>query len=361
MKKCVIWIISAIFLTTVMLSACSVNPDTTPTTPTEIIEDNIFTSPTESETEPQKPFENREGTLIHRFKVEENEEYGIYNIYRGGEMHINYIIRATGMLREDDIGLLLLLDGHPQPYKTSEDGELAYLHAFSPEDGTEHELIFTPVIGKAGDVLELDAIRILDPDYYPRAIYGGLKQTVGYGLRYTSLVFEADPPEAELPEIPERVTEQTVNYVDLTSRDTRGKTSEKLQTEAFFTMTTDHSTESRYIFSVNPESGLTVTSEIFGMTEVNWSYIIYVNHQPVSVLPANQVFFHTENGQKTVIETKLDFSDFDGEAILYVVLCSRNWRDPVLSEVDGTTKTTSTYYLTDVENLDAAHEKYGLK
>lgn len=353
------WVrISAFLLVLTLLSACSANPDTVPTTPTEETAENIFTSPTE--TEANKPFENREGTLIHKFKVEESEEYGICNIYRGGEMHINYIIKATGLLREDDIGLLLLLDGNPQPYKTSEDGELAYLHAFSPEDGTEHELIFTPVIGKAGDILELDAIRILDPDYYQGETYSGLKQTVGYGLRYTSLVFEADPPEAELPEIPERVVEQTVNYVDLTSRDTRGMTSEQLQTEVRFTMTTDHSTGSRYSYSVSPESGLTVTSEIFGITAVNWSYIIYVNHKPVSVLPANQVFFHTESGQKTVIETKLDFSDFDGESILYVVLCSRNWRDPVLSGVNGTTETTTTYYLTDVANLDAAHEKYGL-
>lgn len=91
---------------------------------------------------------------------------------------------------------------------------------------------------------------------------------------------------------------------------------------------------------------------------VKWSLILYVDHLPVSVLPENQALFQTRAGQKTIIETTLDLSDFDGEEIFYAVLYARNWRGSAVSGTNCGTVITPTYYLTDAVDLDSVHEKY---
>lgn len=361
------WIrITAVLLVVIFLSACSTNPGTVSTTPTEEIAENIFTSPPEMETETDETDNGVDiGTIWKGFASDKNEKEGKTIVYSGGETCVTFEMGVTGKLREIGVGLLLLLDGTPQPYKLSEEGELAYVHQLPMEDGPYYEMMFTPVTGKAGDVLDLDVIHLLNLDYFHgREGENGinLSQTMGSNFTSTRMAFKADPPEAELPEVPERVVEQSVTNVDLTSRDTRGWSTENLQKESSFTMTTDHESQWGWTYAVTPEGGITVRAEVFGCPAVDWSFLIYVNHQPVTIQPENRIFFQTQNGQKTVIEVKLDLSDFDGEAILYGVLCARNWWNLTSMDVGNIgTEITETYYPTDAVDLDAVHEKYGLK
>lgn len=71
-------------------------------------------------------------------------------------------------------------------------------------------------------------------------------------------------------------------------------------------------------------------AEVFGNPSADWSLILYVGNQPVSVLPENQLFFNTRTGQKTTLEVSLDLSDFQDTQILYAVFYARNWHDPAI-------------------------------
>lgn len=119
--------------------------------------------------------------------------------------------------------------------------------------------------------------------------------------------------------------------------------------------------ESSYnIYSISKEKPLTIYAEVFGAPTVDWSLILYIDHQPVSVKPENMINFNNQSGRKTLIECTLDLSDFDGESIFYAVLYVRNWREPeVSSGTNCSTWITSTYYLTDAGNLQEMGQKYG--
>lgn len=338
--------------------------------------ENIFTTPTteaasqstepdSQATDPSSPESPNPffGGISHGFSDETLiNEKGRYNIYEGGEMHIDYFMAVSGNVAKDGVGLLVILDGQPQPYKTAEEDNYSYLHTFYPTPGKrlDIEMIMTPVTGQEGDTLELTVFHLLGPDYYsnPNEMAPGMRQTSGSTFSSTQLVFQATPPKAELPDTPERVAAQSVEYPDLTSADLAGWTAEELQTDSSYEFATNYTWNSGYIFGVSPEKNLTIRSEVFGSTAVEWSYILYVNHQPVSVLPENQVMFRTQNGKKTVIETTLDMSDFDGEGIIYAMFYVRNWRDWPSLNFTASPVFSSTHYLTDAENLQAMKEKY---
>ena len=338
--------------------------------------DNIFTTPTteaaSQSTEPDSQATDPSspespvpffGGITHGFSDEplENEK-GRYTIYEGGELHIDYLMDVYGTVAKDGVGLLVILDGQPQPYKTAEEDTYSYLHTFypTPEKQLDIEMIMTPVTGQEGDTLELTVFHLLGPDYYsnPNEMAPGMRQTVGSTFGSTQLVFQATPPKAELPDTPERVVAQSVEYPDLTSVGLASWTAEALLTAISYAFATNCNWNSGYIFGVSPEENLTIRSEVFGSTAVEWSYILYVNHQPVSVLPENQVMFHTQNGKKTVIETTLDMSGFDGEGIIYAMFYVRNWRDWSSLNFTARPVFSSTHYLTDAENLQAMQEKY---
>ena len=338
--------------------------------------DNIFTTPTtevasqstepdSQATDPSSP-ESPDaffGSISHGFS-NDNQQNGqnISLVYEGGELHIDYFMTVSGNVAKDGVGLLVILDGQPQPYKTAEDDTYSYVHTFYPplKKQLDIEMIMTPVTGQEGDTLELTVFHLLGPDYYsnPNEMAPGMRQTTGSTFNSTQLVFQATPPKAELPDTPERVVAQSVEYPDLTSGELASWTASELQTDSSYAFATNYNWNSGYIFGVSPEKNLTIRSEVFGSTAVEWSYILYVNHQPVSVLPENQVMFHTQNGKKTVIETTLDMSDFDGEAIIYAMFYVRNWSDRSSLNFTASPVFSSTHYLTDAENLQAMKEKY---
>lgn len=51
-----------------------------------------------------------------------------------------------------------------------------------------------------------------------------------------------------------------------------------------------------------------------------------MDNQPVSTDPEDVILFGVESGKKTVVEARIDISDFDGESYIYAVLIPRNYR-----------------------------------
>ena len=60
------------------------------------------------------------------------DESGSYYVYEGGQMCLRFMLQADGQAIincvEKGIGIQMMLDGQPQPYRLEEDGELAYFH-----------------------------------------------------------------------------------------------------------------------------------------------------------------------------------------------------------------------------------------
>lgn len=356
-----------LIMAVIVLPACAnITQDHTSPSAESTVE-NPFTgsTPENAQTEEQSttPQTGYSGTISHGFTDKSlTNEKGLCHLYTGGELHIQYSITTTGNLGDAGIGILLILDGQPQPYKTAGDDAYRYVHTFYPSavKGMTVELILTPVTGKEGDTLELTAFHILDPDYYPNEQVIGMMQTNGSVWSSTQLVFQATPPEAQPMEGTDRMKSQTITYTDLTSDDIKGWSSEDLNSERSFTFTTNHAEDSANIYGISQGEDLIVHTEVFGATSVQWSLILYVDHQPVSVLSENPMNFSTQNGKKTIIETVLSMDDFDGESIFYAVLFVRNWRDPaVRNSTNCTSEITSTYYLTDAESLADMDSKYG--
>ena len=96
------------------------------------------------------------------------DEYGTYRIYNGGEMCTPIKIESTGALRKAGTGILLFIDGQPQPYRLEGESTYAYYHCFYPESEDEvYNLFFTPITGQSGDTLEVYILSLQKPDYLP--------------------------------------------------------------------------------------------------------------------------------------------------------------------------------------------------
>lgn len=354
-------------MTILLLAGCErcTTPTKSYTFPTTA---DIFVTPEESQPEEclqEATHSNGRdlGSISHGFPDKSlRNERGLYCVYRGDELRVRYGITATGFISEGGIGVFLLLDGQPQPYCTTENDEVRYMHIFDFSESTrmETDLIFTPITGGVGDTLELTAAYVPYPNYYPSEKILGLMQTNGSSYSSIQVVFQAPPPETDPLPVTERVLAQSVEMVELTSEEIMGASSQSLQESVTFRYSSDHPTLSGNIYGITKDKPLILTGEIFGAPAVEWSLIVYVDHQPVSVIPENRIVFHTENGKKTVVTMTLDMSDFDGEGIVYGVLCARNWRDPaVLNNTNCGTEITPTYYLTDAASFEAMGEKYG--
>ena len=160
-----------------------------------------------------------------------SDDHGPYITYTGGEMSMEYEIGSSGRVRESGIGILLFLDGQPQPYRLEGESTYTYLHTFYPEKASiVVDFYFTPITGQEGDDLEMYTLAILNPEYRPSV---GPQQmmvftsgSVGAGWR---LKFEATPPEADFPEKQVRLSDAEIAATDASFGDTVGWSEEDLR------------------------------------------------------------------------------------------------------------------------------------
>lgn len=364
MEKMKRWTILFLMIS-VLLTACG-NSEPVETSPGQV--ENIFTTPnTEATTAtPEDQTDQTEGTegnediqtggmvnltggISHGFTDKSLiDDCGVYQIYSGGEMHTQYNISITGNLGDKGVGIMLFLDGQPQPYKTSEDGEYAYIHTMKPAaQKNTYDFYFTPVTGLEGDTLELYAMHVIYPDYYPSGSLNPQMQTGGsvlYGIR---LVYEADAPVTDFS-VFERVISKTIRQVDLTREELDGISEEALRTEIFYELYVNDEAQSEVNAICNVDDTLSVRFEFFGCPYVEYQLCIFIDHEPISLEP---IRLTGQSGKKTVVELELDLSDFDGRGMLYAVLAARDYR-PVQTMVSCFPAATGTLYLTDKATVE---------
>lgn len=283
----------------------------------------------------------------------DENDYGYY-VYDGGELSAQIYLKTRGC-SEIGAGVFVFLDGQIQPYRTADSETYSYMHTFYQEDGvpTVHDIYLTPVAGQMGDVLEMQVVGITWPDFFldmGRVVSQHTSGTTGSGAY---LIYEASPPQLQMPEVSDRLVRYTVEHCDLTSSEIDGWTAEKMRDEYEYHYYLDGVKDGGNIYSFNADDSVEFRYEIWGNIEGSFGFVLFVDNQPVSVSQEDIIHFTNENGKKTVITIQLDLSDFDGSSVIYGVLLGRNYfKDGIGNGAYETFRETYIpYYLSDALDI----------
>lgn len=315
---------------------------------TEQMVDEIFTQPlpAESETEPSSLVnEGYMSSISHGpAGVKLTDESGAYRLYEGGEMRLPYVISARGM-QDLGVGILLFVDGHPQPYKTTENDTYAYMHTFYPDikGHAVNELIFTPVVGNVGDTLELYTININAPDYVIDELDFGFAHTSGSIAAGTRLKYQKTPDSTSVPDAHTCVSAFSMEYIELSIDEIAGWTDTQLRKEVewhFFL----NGAEGGSLTGIGSGGILNASFAIWGNSDAAFGLVLYMNNEPISVDGSTMIDIDIRNGKKTVVGLEIPMNYCDSEAVVYAVLVPRNYRT-IDAGSSCYIQTTPTFYI----------------
>ena len=327
MKKTWIFLI----LLTLLLTACTPEKGPQETTQTPTVE-NVFTQP--STTAPDSPTETTApvglgGGLSFGFETQERDSLGAYLTYTGGELVVPCSIDTSGNIGSKGIGVLLFVDGLPQPYK-AEGKDYAYMHIFQFDQPESRiiDLTFTPVTGEDGDELECYAVPVLTPNYsYTEEgdlsfVYTSVVPEAGCRLKY-----QETPPAEVFPKAGFRLSQLEIRKEPLSYLDVGTWTEQELQEnlEYHFFANNVPDTGHHYVYEVQEKQPVQLRFEVYGTPYVRYGLVFFVDNQPVVSRDGTPILLDVENGQKTVVEAQLDMTGFDTESVLYAVLVPQNY------------------------------------
>jgi hypothetical protein len=306
-------------------------PTTTPATPTDPVTPTVpeVTEPTE----PTTPPPSFVGTMnFGPTSKSEKDENGIYRVYDGGKMYLPFEVRSTGTIATLDVGILIFVDGIPQPYRVSPDGEYAYMHTFSQKDGkdmfgtivTTADIYFAPITGEKGDMLEIYALCMLAPDHLPSQGANGHALTSGAVSSGFRLKYNATPPKDTYPEKNVRLAGVSTSVVDCTPQDIDKWTNTDMIENMRYAFRANG--EKMNVYGVGEDDRITLRYEVWGTPYVHYGLVFFVDNEPVYAADLADIRVSVEMGRKTIIEATLDMTGFSGESSLYAVLVPRNYR-----------------------------------
>ena len=264
-----------------------------------------------------------------------SDDHGPYITYTGGEMSMGYEIGSSGRVRESGIGILLFLDGQPQPYRLEGESTYTYLHTFYPEKAfMVVDFYFTPITGQEGDDLEMYTLAILNPEYRPSV---GPQQmmvftsgAVGAGWR---LKFEATPPKTDFPEKQVRLSDVEITATDTSYGDTAGWSEEDLRERLdsrSYVNDAPHNGQSR-VYNITADTPVDLRYELWGTPYIESSVIFYVDNEPIFTSDGLPFDMTVASGEKKILTAELDMTGFTGESVVYVVRVPRNYRTSEIS------------------------------
>ena len=324
-----------------------------------ISEEPAFTGTTSGEENVTEAAETLPGGSVGSLTIGPKEslmdQVGPYQIYSGGEYHIPYEVFITGTVAEHGVGVLIFLDGKPQPYKIGETGEYQYLHTVYPKASESYtiDIYFTPVTGQVGEMPELYVLALLNPGYRPSNKESmGLAFTVSAVYSATRLEMDETPPAMENT----AATWGKKNSCAVTYEDTKfsevGDWSdtdfqEKIETHLSVNGVPDGGMT--LVHGVTKDTPVTLHYEAWGTPYVEFGLVVFVNNQPVLYDDLSAVDITLENGKKTVVEATLDMSGFEEEGVVYAVLVPKNFRTSSVMTTAGLTCSATFYLLSDTE------------
>ena len=316
--------ISLLLVLILLLAGCGVQTEPTDGTTMGTVPD-LFTQPTTVPQETTKPAEV--GPTLPDRDIPVRLSLGFGNkemVYSGGEHHMSVKISWTEGYSNVGLGLLVIVDGQPQPYRTAEDDTVSYMHIFYPEDDVEyqHEFIFTPVSGKVGETVDVHIMGFNDPTF---CIGDG---EVGAHFRFlspkASLTFEAAPGAQEVPAVADAQLSWSSAYVDATGEEIGLINAAQMQQEIRYNFTLNDKDRENQFYGTAEGDKVTFHLEVYGMPYVGYGLVIYVDGEPVAINSEDMILFDIHNGQKTVVEGEFTLTGFDGSSNVCVLLVPRN-------------------------------------
>ena len=243
--------------------------------------------------------------------------------YSGDEIHTKIMLTGKGY-KNVGIGLLLFVDGKPQPYKTAENNTLSYMHIFYPEDNVKyyHEFIFTPVTGKAGETVDVQIMGFNDPAY----CYGDGEWGAHFAFLSTEaqLTFDATPEKQKPPQVADAGLHWTCTYEDVAPGEI-GLLNAALANESIHYEFTLNGEDLEYRFYGAAEGDkITFHLETYGTPGAGYSLVFYMNGNPIYADGDNTMLFEIRDNQKTVIDGEFTLTGFDGKSNVCAMLVPRN-------------------------------------
>lgn len=87
--------------------------------------------------------------------------------YTGTDLEFEYEIENGTV--ECEIGIMVVIDGIPQKYRTNNSNTELYIHSFkmNKEHTEKFKILLNPSVGKSGETLYLNTLSILNPSFIP--------------------------------------------------------------------------------------------------------------------------------------------------------------------------------------------------
>lgn len=153
--------------------------------------------------------------------------------------------------------------------------------------------------------------------------------------------FQASPPDAVFPEKSLRLTTPEISYVDVSTADVKDWSETDLRERVANRFYLNGKPNTRFPVCTGQAltARLDLCLEVWGSPYIEHGVVFFVDNEPVFGPDGETLFLTIQSGQKTVVNTKLDMSDFSGESVVYAVLVPRNYKTSEISTrafVDGT-------------------------
>lgn len=319
--------------------------------------------------------------------------------YEGGELHVPFNRKHVSFYNENrelctnKCGFLLFLDGRPQPYKLTEDGEYQYMHMGQAEEDEIGEFIFTPVTGQEGDDLELYVLLVTAPDWgiSDNPINAQIEwirdeTPISNSKAAAAIVrMNQSPEELTQPEITDHMkslsitqgewneddTQYTLNgqarLAPLSSLPQKQLSAIKLIGIRHYAAMTDWGFAGldlpgydawNYAYNVKEDSEVPLRYVFQSDLDQKLDLIVYINNVPVTVDPEKRITVTGGGEEKTIVDFTLDMAGCGDVAMVYMVAVSRNYWEGTdrQNENFGVYVLPAMYVLTPLENYSELRE-----
>lgn len=251
--------------------------------------------------------------------------------YNGGELEIDYFIENEGVATLE-YGLLLFLEGIPQPFKIdypNEDGDFFHVFKLDENEYKEFKIIFTPIMGKVGETLEINFAGIYNPSFIPDSekIYGmnhkmSTHNPVEMTFHENTVYMGQDKLSKD--EILKNVSyseEEISTDMRKEYENNKNKDENRLDKSIFVELFE----EGNYALYNNNKivSGGRETVPLifrgFGKEGVTYRTTFYLNHQPIGIQGHDYLEWNTVKGSIAEYKMYLDVSQIKGKNTLYSI------------------------------------------
>ena len=318
---------------------CSCTPIVIPSDqPTESTGEDIFTptqqpteapgpdAPTDSSALPSEtdPISDMTGSASWGITSYDIDAVGAYVIYHGEEMTLQMNLKHSGRAGKYGTGLLLFVDGQPQPYKTDEEDFYSYMHTFYHRNSNkEFTVSFIPVTGKEGDALELCGT-LVDSAYYDPAkgIGSCMPGMVSVSIR---MAYAATPPAGtDLCQPSVMLSDVQIYKTETKATDVAGWSAVDLFKRIGTRFLVDGQSYPMTRYEMSKEQPVSLEFNLWGTTTVKYGLVLFIDHQPVVAEDGKPFMLDIESGQTSVFRATLDMTGFEDKRTVYAILVPRN-------------------------------------